>query len=228
MVIAAVAVLAFAGFVALGNWQLERLAWKRGLIERVESRVNAPAEKAPQPLRWQDINREDDEYRHVTVAGEFLSGLDTLVVAATELGSGYWVMTPLRQVSGDIVLINRGYIPQGVEPEPPPLGRVNVTGLLRITEPGGSVLRDNDPAAGRWYSRDVAAIAAAQGIEVAPYFIDAAADEAGSPGGEGPVGGLTVLQFHNNHLVYALTWYGLALMVLFAAVLVWREARRSA
>lgn len=218
--------LAFVGFVALGNWQLERLEWKRGLIEQVESRVGSPAEEAPQRARWAAVNRQDDEYRHVTVAGEFLSELDTLVVAATELGSGYWVVTPLRRVDGDVVLINRGYIAQGVEPVPPPKGEVRISGLLRITEPGGSVLRDNDPMAGRWYSRDVAAIAAARGIEAAPYFIDAAANQAGSPGGAGPVGGLTVLRFHNNHLVYALTWYGLALMVVAAGVLVWRESRK--
>ena len=107
-------------------------------------------------------------------------------------------------------------------------GEVEVAGLLRISEPGGGVLRDNEPAQDRWFSRDVAAIVARRGLSnVAPYFVDAAADTAGSPGGEGPVGGLTVIRFHNSHLVYAITWYGLALMIVGATVLVLREGRRS-
>jgi surfeit locus 1 family protein len=94
-----------------------------------------------------------------------------------------------------------------------PRGPVLVTGLLRIGEPHGGFLRRNDPKDGRWYSRDVAAIAAARGLSprlTAPYFIDA--DATPNPGGL-PVGGLTVIAFPNSHLVYALTWYGLALLV---------------
>ena len=92
--------------------------------------------------------------------------------------------------------------------------------LLRVTEPGGGFLRSNDPAGDRWYSRDVAAIAAARGVtEAAPYFIDAEA----SPAGGYPVGGLTVLKFRNNHLVYALTWFALDLMLIAAAAYVARS-----
>ncbi len=93
--------------------------------------------------------------------------------------------------------------------------RYTVTGLLRITEPGGGFLRHNDPAAERWYSRDVQAIAAARGLaDVAPYFIDAERAAAGARDGPpGPGPGLTVLAFPNSHLVYAITWYALALMV---------------
>ena len=100
-------------------------------------------------------------------------------------------------------------------------GPVAVTGLLRMTEPGGAFLRSNDPAADRWFSRDVAAIAAAKGLaDVAPYFIDA--DATPNPGGL-PIGGLTVVAFRNSHLVYALTWYALAAMSAAAAWRVWRR-----
>ena len=115
-----------------------------------------------------------------------------------------------------------------------------VTGLLRMTEPGGGFLRRNDPGADRWYSRDVQAIAAARGLSrVAPYFIDAdaagsgpgamaSAGESGSAGAAGtvPVGGLTVITFHNSHLVYVITWYTLALMVVGGLWIVVREERR--
>ncbi|MCA3579738.1 MAG: SURF1 family protein, partial [Bradyrhizobium sp.] len=87
----------------------------------------------------------------------------------------------------------------------------SVTGLLRMSEPKGGFLRSNDPAAGRWYSRDVAAIAATRGLsQVAPYFIDA--DATPNPGGT-PLGGLTIVRFPNNHLIYALTWFALAFML---------------
>ena len=87
-----------------------------------------------------------------------------------------------------------------------------------MSEPGGGFLRANDPATGRWFSRDVAAIAASLGLDkVAPYFIDSERN----PGDTGPpVGGLTVVDFPNNHLVYALTWGTLALMAAAGAIFV--------
>ena len=96
---------------------------------------------------------------------------------------------------------------------------VTVTGLLRLTEPGGGFLRSNDPQADRWYSRDIAAIAARRGVTAAPYFIDADAS-LNRPGQ--PVAGLTVIKFSDNHLVYAVTWYILALMTL-GGFLYWRR-----
>ena len=94
-----------------------------------------------------------------------------------------------------------------------------MTGLLRITEPDGAFLRSNDPAANRWYSRDVAAIAKARDLGLtAPYFVDA--DATPNPGGY-PVGGLTVVRFPDNHLVYALTWFVLCALTLFFAWRLW-------
>jgi surfeit locus 1 family protein len=217
----------FVGFVSLGNWQLERRSWKLDLIQRVADRVDAAAVIAPGPREWPAISTEGYEYLHIWLEGYFLPARDTLVVAATGLGSGYWVMTPFQTRDRGTVLVNRGFVAQGVTLSSPPVGEVKVSGLLRMTEPGGSVLRDNQPGENRWYSRDVSAIAERQGLtSVAPYFLDAAKGQPGSPGGGGPTGGLTVIQFHNSHLVYVITWYGLALMVLGAAYLLWREERR--
>jgi surfeit locus 1 family protein len=121
------------------------------------------------------------------------------------------------------VLVNRGFVPQ--ERRDPrmrisPEGVVTITGLIRTTEPGGGFLRSNDPAAERWYSRDVAAIARARRLpHPAPFFIDA--DASPNPGGY-PVGGLTVVAFRNNHLMYAITWFGLAALAALGAVLVMR------
>ena len=224
---AAAALLAFVGLLALGTWQVERRAWKLDLIARVDARVQAAAVEAPGILQ---AATKDDEYRHVRLAGTFLHDRETLVQAVTDLGSGFWVLTPLRRPDGGIVLVNRGFVPP--EARDPatrianaPQGTTTVAGLLRLTEPGGGFLRRNDPAGERWFSRDVQAIAAARGLApVAPYFIDAEAAPAGTPRAW-PAGGLTVIAFHNNHLVYALTWYALALMVAGAAVYVLRGKR---
>ncbi len=227
VLLAIVGVAAVAGFVALGNWQVERRAWKLELIEAVETRAHGNPIAAPGRAAWAGVSRENDAYRRVFLAGEFIADSDVRAATASELGTGYWILTPLRTNGGDVVYVNRGFVEQRVTVPPAPRGPVTVTGLLRLNEPGGGVLRENEPAAGRWYSRDVIAMGRQAGLEpVAPFFIDAEAGEPGSPSGQGPVGGLTVIAFNNNHLVYAITWYGLALLVLVCAVIVWREARR--
>ncbi len=214
----ALAAFFFCVFLALGTWQVERRAWKLDLIERVERRVHAPPTPAPPRAEWPFVSRVSHEYRHVRATGVFLPESQTRVQAVTERGPGFWVMTALREPDGSIILVNRGFVAQD-EPAhsaaaAPPSEPVTVTGLLRLTEPGGGFLRHNDPAADRWYSRDVQAIAAARGLRVvAPYFIDADRATAVDDGTHGPVGGLTVIAFYNNHLIYAITWYTLAAMI---------------
>lgn len=241
------ALLLLIVFVGLGTWQLQRRQWKHALIARVDQRVHAAPVPAPAPPQWPAVSAQSDEYRHVVVAGTFLNERTVPVQAVTELGAGFWLLTPLRSTQGWLVLVNRGFVPTRPAASPASGSTsqipVSVSGLLRMSEPGGAFLRKNDPAAGRWYSRDVAAIAATQGLnDVAPYFIDADAASAeasgsdsgpasapanaataasdaaaGPPGrlatGPAPVGGLTVIAFPDNHMVYALTWYALALMV---------------
>jgi surfeit locus 1 family protein len=217
--------LACAGFTALGVWQIERRAWKLDLIARVDARIHALAVPPPARADWARVNARDDAYRHVRATGSFLHDRETLVQAVTERGAGFWVLTPLSTDQGT-VLVNRGFVPpERRDPASRRAGQgpVTVTGLLRMSEPGGAFLRSNDPAAGRWYSRDVAAIARARGLgEVAPFFIDA--DATSNPGGY-PVGGLTVVAFPNNHLVYALTWFGLAALSAWGAALILRKAK---
>lgn len=233
--------LLFAGFVALGSWQVQRRAWKLELIERVEQRLRAPPLAAPGRAQWPAIG-DADQYTRLRVQGRYLSGHDALVQAVTVRGAGFWVLTPLQTDDGVVVLINRGFIAAdavaafraaqaaGASTDAGEAGSSTVvTGLLRVTEPGGGFLRRNDAVAQRWYSRDVAAIAAALQLppaEVAPYFIDADAALGGAAdAGSTPAGGLTVVSFHNSHLVYAITWYTLALMCVGAAVLVLRQRR---
>lgn len=224
MLPAALALLVTAGFCALGIWQLERRAWKLDLIARVEARVHAPPAPLPEAAHWKALDPRDYEYRRVQVAGTFLLDRETLVQALTERGAGFWVLTPLRTAQG-LVLVNRGFVPE--DKRDPALrkatpGTAHVTGLMRVSEPGGGFLRANDAAAGRWYSRDTAAIARARSLgPVAPFFIDDAASNSGLP-----IGGLTVVRFRNTHLIYALTWFALAALSAAAAFLLLRPAKR--
>lgn len=204
-------------FVALGLWQVQRRAWKHDLIAAVDRRAHAAPVPAPGPALWPAISREGDAYRRVTVTGRFLPDHQTLVRGVSDLGSGYWVLAPL-DTGRFIILVNRGFIlPDRKGRTPEPQGPVRIGGLLRITEPEGGFLRANDPGTDNWYSRDVAAIAAKRGLgPVAPYFIDA--DDSLNQTGA-PVGGLTVIRFADNHMAYALTWFGMALLCLWA---LWR------
>lgn len=230
--------LAFSGFTSLGVWQLFRLQWKLALIERVESRIHATPVAAPDASQWPGITAASDEYRHILLRGHFLSDHDVRVQAVTVLGAGFWLISPFASDNGSIVLVNRGFVPADWKGQP--AATTEVTGLLRLSEPGGGFLRHNDPAAGRWFSRDVQAIAAAKSLNnVAPYFVDADAAPgtaprlspegvtlAGSAPAAWPQGGLTVVRFPNNHLGYALTWFVLALMCAGAVGYLVRDARR--
>lgn len=216
--------VACLGFLALGGWQLQRMQWKHALIERVDARLAAAPVPMPGRARWPDVNAVDDEYRRVRVDGAYLPGVEVRTRAVTALGGGSWVLSALRNGAGEIVLINRGFVPDGAAHDAAPSGPVAVTGLLRISEPGGGFLRRNDPANGRWYSRDVAAIARAHGLPeatTAPFFIDAAA-AADAPPQRWPRAGLTVVRFRDSHLTYALTWFALAGLTAWAG---WRLLR---
>ncbi|MDB6061426.1 MAG: surfeit locus 1 family protein [Verrucomicrobiaceae bacterium] len=216
--------LVFIGLTALGTWQIERRTWKLDLIERVESRIAAAPTDIPEPERWPAINAAQDEYKHVRLSGHFLPDRDTRVQALTALGAGFWILSPFQTDDGYVVLINRGFAPIDWNGDTVSSAPTEVAGLLRLSEPNGAFLRHNDPAAARWYSRDVQAIAGARGLQmVAPYFVDAdrSAIEAESTW---PRAGLTVTHFSNNHLGYALTWFALAAMVGYGG---WRVARQE-
>jgi surfeit locus 1 family protein len=220
----AVFALLFAG---LGIWQLQRLQWKLDLIAKVEQRIHAPAVAVPGSRSWKELKPEMIEYRRVYAIGTFLHDKETLVDALTERGAGYWVLTPLRTSDGTI-LVNRGFVPPDQATPSTRAGGQQarlqkVEGLLRITEPHGRYLRPNRPEEDKWYSRDIVAIAKARGIGAAPFFIDA--DAKPIPGGY-PVGGMTVVRFRNTHLIYAVTWFGLAALAVAGLWLLRKPSRR--
>ena len=224
----AATLLATVGFAWLGVWQVHRRTWKLGLIAQIDGRIHAAPVEAPGPAVWPSVDAAHDAYRRVRVHGTFQNDREAEVQAVSEFGAGYWVVTPFVTDQGFTVLVNRGFVPPDLRdrrtrPDSQGQTPIEVTGLLRITEPKGGFLHSNDPAHDRWYSRDVTAIAHSRNLtDVAPYFIDADA----TPGdGKFPVGGLTVVTLPNNHLVYSLTWFCLAAFSAGAAVFVVMDAR---
>ena len=228
--------VAMAILLALGTWQVERLAWKEAMIARIEARIHASPEPLPATARWPDLKVEDYEYRHVRVSGRFDQARETLIFRGVgKVGDGaaqpgYWVMVPLLLPDGASLLVNRGFVPldkkDPASRAPVPPGEVTLTGLMRVPEDRSAFTPADDPAKGQWYTRDPVAIAAAIGLpRPAPFSLDedAHAVARGEPGG-----GATVLDIPNNHLSYAATWYGLAAtLAVMLGVVAWRR-RRSA
>jgi surfeit locus 1 family protein len=231
-------IVGIAILMGFGFWQLERLAWKEALIARVEARTTAPAAPLPPESEWSKVNAEDDEYRRVTLQGNFRHDSETLVYTVQSensrgaSGPGYFVMTPLELASGANVIVNRGFVP--LEKKDPATrragqveGTVTVTGLLRMPDEANCFAPGNDPAKDSGYRRVPSEIARARGIErVAPFTVDA--DSTPNPGGL-PQGGATRVSFPNNHLQYVVTWFGLAfsLAAVFAAFAWQRIHRRT-
>ncbi|MEM7194026.1 MAG: SURF1 family protein [Pseudomonadota bacterium] len=225
-----VIVVTTIGFIQLGNWQLRRLEEKLILIERVNARAFGLPIAAPGEEVWSKVTRDSHEYQHISVTGHFLYSKETLVTASTELGSGYWVLTPMRTADGTINMINRGFVPEEFRDrfrgqEDDNHTEIVVSGLLRMSEPDGIWLRSNVPDEERWYSRNLEAIAKIRDLKrLAPFFIDAGLSSNSS---EWPRAGLTRVQFRNTHLIYALTWYGLALaLIIMTGRALWLESKR--
>jgi surfeit locus 1 family protein len=221
----------FVALVLLGNWQVRRYHLKLKIAHDIATRVHAPPVDSPGPIEWPRIAAGDEQYLHVRLHGRFI-GNQTLVRGSSSQGYGYWVMAPLHTDRGFIVLVNRGYVPPELSGTPastkiaPPTGEVSLSGLLRPTEPRGGFLRRNQPDKNLWYSRDVAAIAAADHLpadQVAPYFVDADAPTTRVGAPKWPTAGLTSTHIYNHSFGYAVTWYLLALGTLLAMGIVIRH-----
>ena len=220
----ALALAVFALLCGLGVWQLERRAWKEDLLARIHARTTAAPEALPPPAGWAALAPDAYDYRHVSLRGTFDHTKEALVFRGSGdgkpggAGPGYLVLAPLHLASGGTVIVNRGFVPLAKR-EPASraagqiIGEVEVTGLMRPPEPRNSFTPADIPATGEWYTRDPALIAAHFAIaDAAPFTLDA--DAVPAPPGGLPAGGATVTDVPDNHLSYALTWFGLAIGLL--------------
>jgi len=211
--------------LALGFWQVERLFWKKDLIAQRQAAVAAPRVAAPRSLE----EARGMEFHHIVDEGVFLHDKEIFLGATSEAGrQGYQVLTPLLEVGGRTVLINRGFIPAELKDSNKRdvgqiAGTVRIQGLLRLppAERPAWFLPDNRPDLNYWFWVDLPAMSAADGLDrVAPFYIDA--DATPNPGGW-PKGGVTRLVLPNDHLQYAITWFSLAVALIVIYVLFHRR-----
>jgi surfeit locus 1 family protein len=222
--------LVLALLVGLGLWQLDRKTWKETLIAAMNERLAAAPADLPAPAIWRQLTPENAEFRRVRFHAEFLPVRDTYVyVAGSALrndikGPGYFVFRPARLADGGVVVVNRGYVPLDHTGQSS-AGTQDVTGYLRFPEKGSPFTAASDANRDTWFVRDQRAMAAARGWgEVAPFYVD---QETPVPAGGLPRPSALTVNLRNDHLGYALTWFGLAatLVGVFAAWLIarWRQ-----
>jgi surfeit locus 1 family protein len=225
-------VLALIVLLGLGTWQLERKSWKEGLIATLTERLNAAPTPLPPRDTWDRLDAGEMEFRRVAFPATFLAVPEAHVYTAGSAlrndvsGPGYWVFAPARLADGSLLMVNRGFVPYGRENilgggSRPPGGTINIVGVMRWPEARSLFTPDDKPATNLWFLRDHLAIAAAKGIgPVAPFYID---QEAPEPPGGLPRPGKATPNLTNNHLQYAITWYGLAL-VLVVMFVIWARS----
>ena len=207
--------LVLAVLIGLGTWQMQRLAWKEALTATIETRLGGP----PAPLAELLAEPPAADFRRVRLTGHYLH--DRAFAFGTFARGGEFgarLVTPLRMPAGAVLLVDRGWLPEALlPPERPaellPAGEVTLTAVLRFRgdERALPFTPDNRPVERRWFWWDLPAMAAAVGDDLLPVVavLDA-------PDGPGPLPRVEPVRFElaNNHLGYAMTWYGLALGLL--------------
>jgi cytochrome oxidase assembly protein ShyY1 len=228
------ALIAFVTFCGLGVWQLDRQAWKQGLIATLKERTGAAPVELPPPAAWERLEQADDEFRRVTFRAEFPPGRAVLVyTGGTPLRPdvktpGYFVFAPARLPGGAVVVVNRGFAPEprtqaGAHPNPQ--GVVELTGALRWPERAGAFVTEYDEASDTWFVRNHIKMAARNDWGYpAQFYVDL---EGPAPAGGVPRPGPLNVNLRDDHLQYAITWFALAAVVAVMFVL-WLRGRRRA
>ena len=203
----------------LGLWQLQRKAWKENLIAAMTARLDLKPQPLPPRAHWPKLTHDTDEFRRVEFTAEFLPGQEALVytpgspLRSDVKGPGYWVFAPARLPGGSVVVVDRGFVPldrkdvasraAGV-----PKGTVDIVGVLRWPEERSAFTPREEASGNVWFVRDPAAMSArAHWDAQAPFYVD---QESPVPPGGWPKPGRLEVHLPDNHLQYAITWFGLA------------------
>jgi cytochrome oxidase assembly protein ShyY1 len=227
-------------FIALGVWQLQRRVEKHALIAALTDRLAAAPAPLPPPAQWNALTPAHDEFRRVSFTATYQSRLDAMVYTSGSAvrgdisGPGTWAFIPARLVDGETVAVNAGFVPnmmqdrglqdravaQLITGEP-----VMLTGYIRFPEAAGMLTPAEDRSKRLWFTRDHIAMAQALGWDrVAPFYIDL---ESPVPASGIPKPGALDVHLKDDHLQYAITWFGLAGAVVIAFAVWWRAQRRQ-
>jgi len=221
--------IALAILLSLGFWQVRRLAWKENLLALIHAGLHEAPRPLPPDSTWSRLKPDRYDYRHVYVRGVFENDKEAMVFIGSGgrrfagAGPGYFVLTPLRLPDGAHVIVNRGFVPLAYKnPSTRAAGMITgetkVTGVMRPPEGRNLFTPADRPRKNLWFTRDPRKIGRFYKLRrTAPFTIDADPTPIAAPGL--PAGGATVVNIPNNHLSYALTWFGLAagLLAVFGA-----------
>lgn len=216
--------VALVVLVSLGVWQLDRLGQKKAILADIEAGLAAE----PRPLPPVIDKPDAWSFRPVIVTGILEHDREVFLYAPNLQGQvGYHVLTPLVRDQGSPVLVDRGWVPvdrkaAGTRSEGRIAGSVTLAGIARVPEMPGPFIPDPDRDERVWFAVDLESIASMMGLDLAPVIVQA--DDSPNPGGF-PVGGQTRIDIPNNHLDYALTWFGLAVALTVIFVVYWRRRR---
>jgi surfeit locus 1 family protein len=193
---------------------LERLQWKLALIAQVNGNMAAA------PVSLDEILAMDQgaaQYRHVRLQGHFDHARESYVFTTDDGAAVYHVLTPFTVEGGRVLMVDRGEVPkEKLDPASRAAGNVagetQVTGVWRTPDAPSNFTPPPDTANRVWYSRDLTGMAAFHHLTLAASQL-VEADATPNPGGW-PRGGKTVVTFRNQHLGYAITWFGVAIVLL--------------
>lgn len=217
--VAVFGLVGMAILVSLGVWQLQRLAWKEGVLSDIAARIETTPTALPQ-----SVDPDQDRYLPVAVTGRFVGDTARVLVSLQGSGPGYRLITGF-EVEDRLILVDRGYLAESVPQPDPPDGEVTVTGNLHWPDEIDGFTPDADVARNIWYARDVAALATHLGTEPT-FLVTRSMSVPDAPLTPLPV---TAEGIPNNHLGYAIQWFGLALVWLgMTAFLLWRITRQTA
>jgi cytochrome oxidase assembly protein ShyY1 len=222
--------------VGLGVWQLQRRVEKHALIAALTERLAAAPQALPQPSHWSTLTPAHDEFRRVQFSAAFDARPDAMVYSAGSAvrsdvsGPGTWAFLPARLSTGETVVINAGFVQNTMQDRAQQDRAVTrlvtgapleMTGYIRFPESPGVLTPAQNPAVRLWFVRDHRAMAKALGWgEVAPFYIDL---ESPLPQSGIPKPGPLDVHLKDDHLQYAITWFGLAAVVVIAFA-VWARA----
>ena len=228
-------------FIGLGVWQLQRRVWKHALIAALTERLAAAPVPLPPPSQWGALTPDNDEFRRVQFSATYQALPDAMVFSSGSAvrpdvsGPGTWAFIPARLASGETVVVNAGFVQNTMQDrgqqdraiKPLVTGEpVMLSGYIRFPEEAGVLTPAENPAKRLWFTRDHLAMARVLGWAgtVAPFYIDL--EQPVPPSGVPKPGPLDV-NLRDEHMQYAITWFGLAIAVIIAFVVWLRGSRRT-
>lgn len=227
--LAVIAAIMVGVLASLGIWQLQRRSQKHALIDALTERLSLAPVALPPAARWPDLTPARDEFRRVTLTATYEAKPDAMVYSSgsavrTDIsGPGTWAFLPAKLANGETVVVNAGFV-QNTMQERAQQDRavaslvtgasVNLSGYLRFPEAAGTLTPAENPGKRLWFTRDHVAMARVLGWgDIAPFYIDL---ESPVPDSGTPKPGPLDVRLTDNHLQYAVTWFGLATVVLIA------------